>query len=108
MKEKNEKSRLYQLRKDLEVCQVDIAEDTDINVKSYSRYEKNPYDMPVWAFKRLADYFDVPMEDLLQEPKSENNFQYDILHKVMKMDIKRCKVVLDFIRLMENNEFFSK
>lgn len=51
--------RLLKLRKEAEMYQREVAEDSFVSTEAYSAYERNEHIPPLDAIERLADVFNV-------------------------------------------------
>ena len=58
--------RLKDLREDHDLKQVDIAEYLGIKQTVYSRYERGFQNIPIEHLIRLADYYDVSIDYILE------------------------------------------
>lgn len=66
--------RLRDLREDHDLKQVDIAEYLDIKQTVYSRYERGFQTIPVEHLIKLADYYNVSVDYILERTnKTELN-----------------------------------
>ncbi len=66
--------RLYDLRTDHDKTQQEIADYLVCNRLVYARYERGTREMPVSMLMRLADYYDVSVDYILERTnKTEIN-----------------------------------
>ena len=57
--------RIEELRKEAGKTQKEIAEVLYCNREVYRRYEKGIHNIPIWAVKRLAEYYGVNVDYIL-------------------------------------------
>ena len=66
--------RIRNLREDSDLTQTDIAKALFISQRTYSYYESGGHDIPTEILVRIADYFDVSVDYLLNRTnKKETN-----------------------------------
>ncbi len=58
-------NRLKELREENKILQNEVAKFLGIPQSNYSRYELNPYSMPVKRYILLADYYNTSIDYLL-------------------------------------------
>ena len=58
--------RLRDLREDSDLKQIDIAKILDIKQTVYSRYERGFQTIPLQHLVKLADYYDVSVDYILE------------------------------------------
>lgn len=58
--------RLRDLREDSDLKQIDIAKILDIKQMVYSRYERGFQTIPLQHLVKLADYYDVSVDYILE------------------------------------------
>lgn len=58
--------RLEDLRIDVDKTQEDIAKILDCQREVYRRYEKGIHEIPVWALIKLAKYYQVSTDYILE------------------------------------------
>ncbi len=58
--------RLEDLRIDADKTQEEIAEVLNCQREVYRRYEKGIYEIPVWAVIKLAEYYQVSTDYILE------------------------------------------
>ena len=66
--------RLEDLRVDNDKTQIEIAEYLNLNRNVYWRYEKGEREIPVWAVIKLADYYRVSTDYLLDRTDVETPY----------------------------------
>ena len=64
--------KLHYLRKQQELTQSEVAQSININQTTYSRYERGSIEPDIATIKKLANFFDVSIDYLL-----ENDKQFD-------------------------------
>lgn len=57
--------RIRNLREDMDMTQTDMAKNLFISQRTYSYYESGGHDIPTEVLVRLADYYDVSVDYLL-------------------------------------------
>lgn len=57
--------KLYELRKEREISQDEIAKILNVTRQSYSRYERGEHELGYEALNKLANFFDVSIDYLL-------------------------------------------
>ena len=57
--------RLRNLREDMDMTQTDMAKNLFISQRTYSYYESGGHDIPTEVLVRLADFYDVSVDYLL-------------------------------------------
>ena len=57
--------RIRNLREDMEMTQTDMAKNLFISQRTYSYYESGGHDIPTEVLVRLADFYDVSVDYLL-------------------------------------------
>lgn len=57
--------RIRNLREDMDMTQTDMAKDLFISQRTYSYYESGGHDIPTEVLVRLADFYDVSVDYLL-------------------------------------------
>ena len=60
------KEKLRYLRKHQELTQVEVAENLKINSATYSKYEQGITEPDIATIKKLANFFDVSIDYLLE------------------------------------------
>ncbi len=66
-------NRLISLRLAKNILQKDISTDSNINLRTYQRYEKGERVPPADALLAIADYFDVSTDYLLGRTNNPNS-----------------------------------
>ena len=57
--------RIRNLREDMDMTQTDMAKNLFISQRTYSYYESGGHDIPTEVLERLADFYDVSVDYLL-------------------------------------------
>ena len=57
--------RIRNLREDMDMTQTDMAKNLFISQRTYSYYESGGLDIPTEVLVRLADFYDVSVDYLL-------------------------------------------
>ena len=57
--------RIRNLREDMDMTQTDMAKNLFISQRTYSYYESGGHDSPTEVLVRLADFYDVSVDYLL-------------------------------------------
>lgn len=57
--------RIRNLREDMDMTQTDMAKNLFISQRTYSYYESGDHDIPTEVLVRLADFYDVSVDYLL-------------------------------------------
>ena len=57
--------RIRNLREDMDITQTDMAKNLFISQHTYSYYESGGHDIPTEVLVRLADFYDVSVDYLL-------------------------------------------
>lgn len=57
--------RIRNLREDMDMTQTDMAKNLFISQRTYSYYESGGHDIPTEVLVRLADFYDVLVDYLL-------------------------------------------
>lgn len=63
--------RIECLRIDADLTQEQVAKMLYCNRNVYRRYEKGMVEIPVWALIKLADYYNVSIDYLLERSKNK-------------------------------------
>lgn len=58
--------RVRDLREDHDLTQRDIANMLNMQLTVYQRYERGERELPLWAAIRLADYYHVTLDYLVE------------------------------------------
>lgn len=106
MSEKEEKTTLFKFRKAKGLTQLDIANEIGINVKTYARYETEPFSAPVSTILKLAKFYEISVESLFKMPESENSYHIRIIQEVKKLNIEDSKFLYDYIVFMKEHRYF--
>ena len=76
------KNRIRDLREDLDLRQIDVANATGIDQKTLSNYETGKTNPDSYALIRLADFFDVTIDYLLGYSNSSIENRKDIIDRL--------------------------
>ena len=82
-------SRVRDLREDHDKTQTDIAKLLNMQLTVYHHYERGERELPLWAAIKLADYYKVSLDYLVDRNTSSLNNKYT-----------------RFVRLPDTNRFF--
>ena len=63
--------RLRDMREDKDLKQRELAEMLNVSQTTYSRYESGELDIPSAALIKLADFYNVSVDDILGRPDKE-------------------------------------
>ena len=66
--------RVRDLREDFDKTQKDIAKLLNMQLTVYQRYERGERELPLWAAIKLADYYNITL-DYLVEREIKNNIK---------------------------------
>lgn len=80
------KSRIRDLREDMDLRQVDVAKATGIDQKTLSNYETGKTNPDSIALVRLADCFHVSIDYLLGRSDISISNKKDIVQKIEKIE----------------------
>lgn len=58
--------RVRELREDNDKTQRDVAEILNMQLTVYQRYERGERELPLWAAIKLANYYDVTLDYLVE------------------------------------------
>ena len=61
--------RVRDLREDRDMTQKEIAELLNMQVTVYQRYERGERELPLWAAIKLARYYGVTLDYLVETPQ---------------------------------------
>ena len=76
------KNRIRDLREDLDLRQIDVANATGIDQKTLSNYETGKTNPDSYALIRLADFFGVTIDYLLGYSNSSIENRKDIIDRL--------------------------
>ncbi len=87
------KNRIRDLREDLDLRQIDVANATGIDQKTLSNYETGKTNPDSFSIIKLADFFNVTTDYLLGYSNSSLKTQNDILNKLndIENELKEIK-----------------
>ena len=87
------RNRIRDLREDLDLRQIDVANATGIDQKTLSNYETGKTNPDSYAIIRLADFFQVTTDYLLGYSTSNIKTNQDILKilEVVEQNLKDIK-----------------
>lgn len=94
---------LKQIRQSRNKTQLDVAKAIGITQFTYSNYENEKTEPPLSILKKIADYFDVSLDFLLQRPHPHDlpmvatEQQRNIVNLVLQLDGRNCDKVEYFI-----------
>ncbi|WP_295215997.1 helix-turn-helix transcriptional regulator [Ruminococcus sp.] len=63
--------RIRNLREDMDMTQTDMAKVLFISQRTYSYYESGGHDIPTEILVRLADFYDVSVDYLLERTEKK-------------------------------------
>ncbi len=89
----NIKNRIRDLREDLDLRQIDVANATGIDQKTLSNYETGKTNPDSYSIIKLADFFDVSADYLLGRSEINIKSNKDIIKLLEKIEseIKEIK-----------------
>ena len=61
--------RVRDLREDRDKTQREIAEHLNMQLTVYQRYERGERELPLWAAIKLADYYNVTLDYLVERER---------------------------------------
>lgn len=64
--------RIRELREDNDKTQKDIAVLLNMQLTVYQRYERGERELPLWAAIKLADYYGVTLDYLVEHELKKN------------------------------------
>lgn len=76
------KNRIRDLREDLDLRQIDVANATGIDQKTLSNYETGKTNPDSYALIKLADFFNVTIDYLLGYSNSSLEYKKDIIDRL--------------------------
>lgn len=79
------KNRIRDLREDMDLRQIDVAEATGIDQKTLSNYETGKTNPDSLSIIKLAEFFQVTTDYLLGYSKSNIKSSKDIINKLNRM-----------------------
>lgn len=103
------KKKLVQLRGNR--TQEEVAKSLGLNRASYSHYETGRYEPNLEMLNKMADYFDVSLDYLLNrsdEPKNNDELEPDIRmisRAAQRMNTENREKMLKILRLTFEEEF---
>ncbi len=80
------KNRIRDLRDDLDLRQVDVANATGIDQKTLSNYETGKTNPDSYSLIKLADFFQVTIDYLVGRSDSNFKTKADVLTKLDKIE----------------------
>ncbi|MBR5515310.1 MAG: helix-turn-helix transcriptional regulator [Clostridia bacterium] len=75
-------NKIRELREAMSLCQIDVTNATGIDQKTLSNYEMGKTNPDSYALIKLADFFDVSIDYLVDRPFSKRNENSEILRKI--------------------------
>lgn len=111
-------SALKYLRKKLGYTQAEVAEKIGIKRTTYISYENSQTTPPYDVVEKLADLYDVTIQDIDNESRSRTTLQLNSITPSYEVDIKEKmaeltseeRMVIKYIRLLsteERRDFFN-
>lgn len=104
------------LREDRDIKQKVIAEYLGVSQQTYSNYENGHREIPIWAVKKLSEYYKVSTDYLLSADtgylgNTNLNGKYlgditmhDVVYDIQKLNSKDRRDLLRYIRFLKNGE----
>lgn len=80
------KNRIRDLREDMDLRQIDVANATGIDQKTLSNYETGKTNPDSYSLIKLADFFQVSIDYLLGYSKLNIKSDKDILNRLSKIE----------------------
>lgn len=80
------KNRIRDLREDLDLRQIDIAQATGIDQKTLSNYETGKTNPDSYSLIKLADFFQVTIDYLLGYSSSNIKTNKEVVAKLDKIE----------------------
>lgn len=80
------KNRIRDLREDLDLRQIDVANATGIDQKTLSNYETGKTNPDSYALIKLADFFQVTIDYLLGYSNSNIQSNKDVSNKLAELE----------------------
>lgn len=93
----NIKNRIRDLREDLDLRQVDVAQATGIDQKTLSNYETGKTNPDSYSIIKLAEFFKVTTDYLLGYSDSNIASTRDVVDKLGKIE-KEIKEIKRFLK----------
>ena len=87
-------TNIARYRKALKLTQVDLARELNYSDKAVSKWERGESVPDLTTLKRIADYFEVKIDTLLQPPKDDLPFLFKTINK------KRLLICLSIVALV--------
>lgn len=102
--------RLKELRKARALTQRDIADMLGVNRTTYTKYESDASEPPLETLYKLADYFDVSLDYLLEKsdikntpaPEGLTDAEEQLLQAFRKLNDIEKSEVLNFVRFIQS------
>lgn len=92
------KNRIRDLREDLDLRQIDVAQVTGIDQKTLSNYETGKTNPDSYAIIKLAEFFNVTTDYLLGYSNSNIKTNRDILKKLSNIEEEISEIKRFFIK----------
>lgn len=80
------KNRIRDLRDDMDLRQIDVANATGIDQKTLSNYETGKTNPDSYSLIRLADFFEVTIDYLVGRADTNFKSKTDVLAKLDKIE----------------------
>ncbi len=78
-------NRLRQLREDLDLRQIDVANATGIDQKTLSNYETGKTNPDSYSLIKLADFYNTSIDYLVGRTEHETNNKEDIIKQLNQL-----------------------
>ena len=88
--------KLKQLRKKYNLTQQQLADKLNIQKKTYFNYENDLRQPDIEMLKKLADFFDVTIDEIVGHKKKDNELASLTLSKLQKEAINEILRLNDF------------
>ena len=99
---------LKELRKKLKISQTELSNKTGIPQSSYSHYEIGTSEPDVLTLIKLADFFKVPIDALVERKFNGIDFakfsdvHFELLEKISTLDEVQCQKLIGYLDGMSN------
>lgn len=104
------------LREDMDIKQKTVAEYLGVSQQSYSNYENGHREIPIWAVKKLAKYYQVSLDYLLgteQGYAGSTNLSgkylgditmHDVVYDIQKLSPQNRRDLLKYIKFLKQSD----